>query len=149
MREIHADILNAASDEWILHQCNCVTPDAVGCAKHIFDEYPWANVYKKRSFKKDVPGTIEISQNNGRTIVALYVQYYPGPSKYDNDTKEMRLVWFKSCLNQIKDLPDCPKKFAIPGFIGCGYGGGNWVQYEEIIEEFEKESDIEFIRYVK
>ena len=41
---------------FIGHQCNCVTKDAKGLAKQIFDAFPWANDY----CTDRIPGTIKV-----------------------------------------------------------------------------------------
>ncbi len=43
-----------ADTKYILHQCNCVTINAAGIAKLIFEAFPWANTYSKR------PGNISL-----------------------------------------------------------------------------------------
>lgn len=58
-------------------------------SKLIFDEYPYADVYKVRLLKHSKPGSILI-RGDGETkrfIVSLFGNYYPGfPSNSTLDT---------------------------------------------------------------
>jgi hypothetical protein len=59
------------------------------------------------------------------------------------DTRENRIRWFVHCLNQLKALNI--KSVGLPYQIGCGLGGGDWTAYFEIIQEFARESNIDFL----
>jgi len=59
------------------------------------------------------------------------------------DTRENRIRWFVHCLNQLKALNI--KYVGLLYQIGCGLGGGDWTAYFEIIQEFARESNIDFL----
>lgn len=116
-----------AEEDYICHQCNCVTRRGKGLSEQIFNKFPYADVYSKRK-SPSVPGTIEVRNN----IIAMYAQYFPGKAKYESDGKYERILWFILCLEQIIKLN--PKSIALPYGIGCGLAGGKWSEYYEIIE---------------
>lgn len=90
MKIINGDLLDA-KEEFILHQCNCKTKYAKGLSKTMFSRYPSADVYTIKY--KRVPGKIFTVTENGKTIINLFGQNYPGkPRKYE--TMEQRLIWF-------------------------------------------------------
>jgi hypothetical protein len=130
------DILNS-KEKYIAHQCNCVVNNPKGLAKSIFDKYPYADIYSSRK-NKDIPGHNIICSGNDKIIINMLAQYYPGKSKYNNDSVPNRLQWFRDCLNEISNIPDLKNKkesLAIPFNIGCGLAGGNWDDYYSIIKE--------------
>lgn len=129
---VNGNLLDA-TEQFIIHQCNCVTNQAKTLAKQIFDKYPYANTYKKRSNNKltyNVPGTIDIMGNgtDKRYIINMYSQFYPQKAKFSNDSYEKRLIWFRDCLDQIYKIPNL-ESIALPYNIGCGVAGGNWEKY--------------------
>jgi O-acetyl-ADP-ribose deacetylase (regulator of RNase III) len=139
-----------ADTKYILHQCNCVTENAKGIAKSIFDAFPWANTYTNRVFSSN-KGSIDILGNgsNQRYVINAYVQYYPGkPVGYDN--YKSRLEALKSCFDKIKEIPEI-KSIGIPIGMGCRLAGGKWEDYLPIIEEFanqlKSEQNAEVILY--
>ena len=113
-----------ADTKYILHQCNCVTKDSAGIAKAIFNAFPWANTYSKRT-KHSKQGTIDVLGNglDQRYVINGYVQYYPGkPVSYD--TYESRLEALKSCFDKIENIKNL-ESIGIPYMMGCGLAGGN------------------------
>jgi O-acetyl-ADP-ribose deacetylase (regulator of RNase III) len=161
LKIINGDLLTSG-EQYIAHQCNCVTVRAHGLSKSIADRYPYADVYAKRkpitstrNTAKDtsVPGTIEIcsppSSSNDPHIICMFAQVTPGKtgaySKYYqtnySDTKKNRLAWFEQCLKEIEKLSI--NRVAMPYFIGCGLAGGNWDDYREILNQ----SPLEIILY--
>jgi len=149
---VSGDLLDATED-YIVHQCNCVSTDAKTLAKLIFDKYPYSNSYKNRTVStRSVPGTIELfgNGNNKRFIINAYAQYYPAPSMYQNDTKELRMGWFWDCLDTIAQIENIRNKtIAMPYNIGFGAGGGDWVQYYNSIRSFAIRKKIYISRYIK
>jgi hypothetical protein len=130
-----------AKEEYICHQCNCVTKVAKGLAKDLFERYPDANVYTSRK-TYSVPGTISVHG----TIVNMFAQINPGkPNLQGRDTVENRLAWFKSCLFLIQDLE--PGSIAMPWKIGCGLAGGDWSVYKSMLTDFSYDSGIDIVLY--
>ncbi len=131
----------------LAQQCNCVTVRSHGLSAQIAMRFPWADIYKQRSAlpgrnrarTPSVPGTIQLSKHDGRTIVHLFAQLCPGRSgqfsrvyNIGNDTPEARLKYFASCLRALDAY-----KFdlvAMPYGIGCGLAGGDWAKYEELLQ---------------
>jgi O-acetyl-ADP-ribose deacetylase (regulator of RNase III) len=130
MEEIKGNLLNSKTT-YIAHQCNCKTNLSSGLAYSIFCKFPHADTYNK-SYIKRIPGTISVHNN----VINMYAQIYPGKSNYPNDTPELRLQYFKSCLHEISKLQG--ESIAFPYNIGCGLAGGNWQEYKQLISEFSK-----------
>lgn len=143
---IKGDILNSNS-QYIIHQCNCVTKNAGGLAKAIFDKYPYANTYISRNNSSTL-GSIEIKGDgkDERFIINMYAQFYPGKPNYNNDSYENRKQWFYECLLKISKIKNL-KSVAIPFGIGCNLAGGNWIDYYKMICDFDKSVNIQIIIY--
>lgn len=62
MIEIISGDLFTAQEQYIAHQCNCVTKRAAHLAKDMFAKYPYANIYKGRT-QPDKPGHLIIRGN--------------------------------------------------------------------------------------
>lgn len=151
---VEKDLLEA-SEDYIAHQCNCVTNQSKYIAQQIFDKYPYSNTYKKRTVDKKThhcPGTIDINGNgkDERYVINMYSQYYPSQSKYSNDSRKLRTEWFKKCLDIIgKELNNRNKDatLAMPYKIGCGSAGGNWEEYVKILTDFVNQYKIRLTLY--
>jgi O-acetyl-ADP-ribose deacetylase (regulator of RNase III) len=132
-----------APEQYICHQCNCITDKALGLAKSIFTAFPYADVYTPRGqteSKKDKPGTIQIMGNgkSQRYVINMFAQYYPGKPKIGItrvDLEGEREHWFAQCLDEIKHIQNL-QSVAFPYQIGCGLAGGNWAWYYHMIEQF-------------
>lgn len=133
---VDGDICNA-TEKYIIHQCNCTSKGARGAAQAIFTRFPFANVYKQRNGKRDVPGTIKICGNGAdkRYVIALFGQYGWGKADRKNDSPERRLQFFKSGLAKIGEIEDL-QSVAFPYLVGCGSAGGNWDDYLREIRMF-------------
>jgi O-acetyl-ADP-ribose deacetylase (regulator of RNase III) len=88
---VNGDLLDAQED-YIVHQCNCISTEAKGLAKQIFDKYDYANSYKNRiKGHNQQPGTIEIwgNGNDQKLIINVYAQFFRtfGSKKYINEAK--------------------------------------------------------------
>mmetsp|Transcript_22991 Transcript_22991/g.42305 ORF Transcript_22991/g.42305 Transcript_22991/m.42305 type:complete len:999 (-) Transcript_22991:7-3003(-) len=150
------DILGA-EEEFIAHQCNCVSStSAQGVAEAIFRAFPNADVYKQRAGRgrsHDIPGSVSV---HGR-VVNLYSQLLPGrpaddappggwpgtgryvsPADAASDTRSERLRWFIACLAALpRSLPsDRAVSIAFPAKIGCGLAGGHWQKYLQTLRRF-------------
>jgi O-acetyl-ADP-ribose deacetylase (regulator of RNase III) len=155
------DLLKA-TEQYIVHQCNCVTITAAGLAKAIGIKFPFANPYAHR--RKDpakssrcLPedegklGTIQIwrpEDGQGPSFIGLYAQYGPGkPTKKEGDSKKDREDSFKKCMDSLETVEGL-ESIALPWQIGCGMAGGNWSVYEGIIREWaEKHPDVSVAIY--
>lgn len=152
--EIITGDLLSAKEQYIAHQCNCLTQNSAGTAKAIFDKFPYANSYAARDVA-DTMGTIKIFGNgeDQRYVVNMYAQYYPGRSKYpasDKDGIQARLNCFDRCLLRIANIEGL-KNVAFPYKIGCNLGGGNWEDYLKRLtgfaEHVEKTKDVRVVIY--
>lgn len=134
-----------ATEQFIAHQCNCMTPGATGVAKQIFAKHPLANVYKgrKRTDKSthDKCGTLKVRSN----IIAMFAQYLPGKGKPSANQAMKRLAWFKQCLKELTKLNI--QSVAMPYKIGCGAAGGDWPSYKRTLERFAIASKIKVVLY--
>jgi len=150
---INGDLLDAKED-YIVHQCNCISTNAQALAKQIFGRYDYANSYKNRinndKSTYTQPGTIEIygNGNDQRYVINMYAQYYPAKAKYDNDTLAKRFQWFQQCLNDISKIDNIKNKtLAFPFNIGCGAAGGDWNIYYNAIQTFANKQKINITLY--
>jgi hypothetical protein len=134
----HED-LTKATETYLCHQCNTVTTKAAHLALSVFTSFPYADIYKERAKTKtrDVLGTIIVRGDEKklqRLVASFIAQRYPSYSKYHNDTKEMRLKWFKQCLETWKDKTNT--SFAFAWNTACGSAQGSWDVYLTTLCEF-------------
>lgn len=153
---IDETVLEVGPGWYICHQMDCVSTAAYNHAKAIFAKFPAADLYKARLEigTPDTPGTIKITQVDGRHIVHMFGQYAwgkPTPS----ESQEMREEWFQSCLCALalglrerlnNDHPGEKFKVAFTWNIGCGLEQGIWPNYIGFIVKFMK--DVEDIAEV-
>jgi O-acetyl-ADP-ribose deacetylase (regulator of RNase III) len=144
------DLLDA-QEEFIVHQCNCVSIYAAGLAQAIAVRLPYADPYIDRIpdpanptrcalEHASTPGSIRVWRSNSPDtphVIGLYAQFEGGGPRELNDSKFNRLAWFNICLTKIAKIrPEVPKSLAFPHLIGCGIGGGDWTSYERLIVQF-------------
>lgn len=157
VERVNGSILNSTAN-YIVHQCNCVTPHSKGLAEVLFEKFPWANDYLARlptnGGKRDVAGTISVRGDGKkeRFVINLFAQFYPGkPSTYESEEKRRR--WFKDCLTAVSKLlassssssisstaTAAPITIAFPDGIGCTMAKGSWPKYLAMIETFAAEN---------
>lgn len=144
MRVFRGNLLYA-QEQYIAHQCNCVSDGAKGLAASIFKQWPTANVYKPLHCPKEERrvGNILVNQENCRPIIAMFAQYFPGPPSNrkvpgmeEFDDAETRLSWFQKCLTKIVELN--PESVAFPYAIGCGLAKGEWPLYEALLKKADQ-----------
>lgn len=139
--------LLSAKENHIAQQCNCLTVRSHGLSAVIAKKYPWADVYASRkgignrncAASPELPGTIKVMQNGYTAVICLFAQWAPGTSgsysrsypKTYNDTSSDRERWFAHCLTEVDKL-QLPA-VAVPYMIGCGLAGGNWLNYEAML----------------
>lgn len=142
---ITGDLLDAP-EQYIAHQCNCLTTYAAGIAKQIFTKYPYADDYKNRIFNCQIDqyaellGQIKVHGNgeDNRFVINMFAQLFPGQPKFPNSAKDGSLAresYFKKCLDNIAAIPGL-KSIAFPYKIGCNLAGGNWDNYQRMIDRF-------------
>ncbi len=144
LKVVTGNILSS-EEQYIAHQCNCVTTSSAGLAKIIFTKWTHAECYYIR-WANDKPGTIEVrgdGKYGGRPIINMFAQFNPGkPHKADDphDGYQARKKYFIECMKAIDALK--PSSVAMPHGIGCGLAGGDWEFYEKVITKFSKSFDI-------
>jgi O-acetyl-ADP-ribose deacetylase (regulator of RNase III) len=154
--------ITTATEDYIVHQCNCQSTTAAGLSAVITNKLPYAAPYTHRrpdprrynrcvADDEATPGTIQVwrpdtSAANSPAVIGLYAQYCPGKPAPE-DSKTEREMWFRQCLGLIEKVPGV-KSIAIPWQIGCGLAGGDWEVYEGIIREWaEAHPDINVVMY--
>jgi O-acetyl-ADP-ribose deacetylase (regulator of RNase III) len=148
LKEIIGNLLSA-DEEYVCHQCNCVTRSAGGVAQAIFAKWSYADCYATR-WAPDKPGTIHYVKpsKDYRGVINMFAQYYPGsPQKADDpmDGFQMRKNYFVSCLKEIPKLK--PKSLAFPKFVGCCIAGGVWEDYLKMLTKFSDVTNIPITLY--
>ena len=127
-----------ANEDFKCHQCNCTTFTAKGLASQMFKKYPGANVYAiKHKIAPSIPGTVDVFPEG---VINLYGQYSPGKAsmKTKKESTMQRRDWFQQCLNDMLEKVPSGSTFAFPLGIGCGLAGGDWKEYEKILQEFSQ-----------
>jgi len=151
LKVIEGDLLDSP-EQYIAHQCNCLTQRSTGLAKKIFDKFPYANIYKDRT-KPDIMKEIVICGNGDdkRYVINMLSQYYPGVTKYPQsnlDGTEVRKKAFKVCLQKISQIANL-QSIAFPYKIGCNLAGGKWEVYRKMIKQFAEENTNVSVRIYK
>ncbi len=127
--------------QYIAHQCNCYSRRGAGLASAIFKAFPWADVYSNRSEHENdasLFGSITVHgdpKRNQRYVINIYGQLKPGKPSPGRDSAASRLEASSKALDQIAELPKL-KSIGFPYGIGCGLAGGDWNEYETLLENF-------------
>jgi O-acetyl-ADP-ribose deacetylase (regulator of RNase III) len=127
--------------QYIAHQCNCHSRRGAGLASAIFKAFPWADVYSDRSDRGDdgpLFSSITVHgdpKRNQRYVINIYGQLKPGKPSPGRDSAASRLQAFSKALDQIAELPEL-ESIGFPNGIGCGLAGGDWNEYEKLLEDF-------------
>ena len=137
----------------IAHQADCVTYEPYGLALEISKRLFSSSHQNRELGDPTTNRALEISHNHPGDILAeqpvenfyvfhMYAQQEPGPPTALEDS-EKRYVWFRQCLDKITLF--CQQHsistIAFPRRIGCSeYTGGDWVRYEQLIEQWAIES---------
>ena len=155
MLEIVTGNLLESECRFIAHQCNCYSTRSAGLATAIFKAFPWADVYaERRQCGHDAAlfGSITLHgnpQQNQRQIINIYGQLHPGKPSLGRDSITARLDAFSNALAQIAQIPELTS-IGFPYGIGCGLAGGDWNEYQKLLEGFAEEvsaNDIAAILY--
>jgi O-acetyl-ADP-ribose deacetylase (regulator of RNase III) len=137
LKVVTGNILSS-QEQYIAHQCNCVTTYAKGLADIIFKKWSHADCYAIR-WENDKPGTIEIRGDGqeSRFIINMFGQFNPGKPLRDDDPFDgiqARKGYFIECMKRVAELK--PRSVAMPWQIGCGLAGGDWNFYNKVIDKF-------------
>jgi hypothetical protein len=148
-----------ASEQFIITYGDCVSIYPVSISAEVYAQFLDKNPFRYRKRyenshyikleSRPTPGSVYIS-HGPQKIACIFGQYYKGKSfahnKYDpfhtqiivEDSYEDRLKYFSNGLKKIGKLQ--PQSIAIPYHIGCSVYGGQWKDYEKIIEKFAKKN---------
>jgi hypothetical protein len=168
----NTDIIVALLDNCIdilVQQCNCVCLEPKGLALEIKKRLD-VHIVRSPSNVKNVctedtvsaPGTVDYCKVQQGIVASFFSQYSIGPpNKYNFyksvhsnsviDDSHHRLVWFKLCLDNLKEFcvsinksNNKKVKVGFPYKIGCGMAGGKWEEdYLPMITKFTNDnSDI-------
>jgi len=149
MIEIKIGDLLLADEQYIAHQCNCLTDSAGGIAYYIFKKWIYSDDYTKRKLSGtiDISGSIKIHGDgkHKRFIINMFSQIYPGSPRY-KETLESREKLFQETLDKILEIPNLTS-IAFPYKIGCGLGGGNWENYLKMLTKFSEITSAKVVIY--
>ena len=129
--------------QYLAHQCNCYSRRGAGLASAIFKAFPWADVYSSRFERGDdasLFGSITVHGDPGRNrrcVINIYGQLKPGKPSSGRDSAASRIEAFGKALDQIAKFPEL-ESIGFPYGIGCGLAGGDWNEYEKLLEDFAK-----------
>ena len=147
MLEIVTGNLLESECQFIAHRCNCYSTRSAGLATAVFKAFPWADVYSDRRQRGNdaaLFGSITIHGNpqlNKRQIINIYGQLYPGKPSPGQDSMAARLAAFRNALAQIARIPDLAS-IGFPYGIGCGLAGGDWNEYQKLLEHFAEQVSV-------
>jgi len=133
----------------LIHQCNCQRNMGAGIALQIAKKYPEAKQADEqfRYSASERLGKCSVAKTkDGKMIVNLYAQKYPGKVKYGNIEKEQNeryLAFEKGLRSVLTSLPTLEKKqfpikIGLPYLIGCDLAGGDWDVIYGIIKKLAK-----------
>lgn len=141
-----------ATEDYIMHQCNCISVRPHGLSKTIasslgseYDVYARRRPIGRRNCcieaDRPEPGTALILRDR---VICLFGQYGMGrPFSSNNrnrdlhpgDTHAQREAWFASALvDAARQIPETAT-VAAPYGIGCGLAQGRWSTYERLLLE--------------
>lgn len=144
MLEIAAGNLLESECQYIAHQCNCYSTRSAGLATALFKAFPWADVYSDRRQRGNDAasfGSITIHGNpqlNQRQVINIFGQLYPGKPSPGRDSVTARLAAFRKALARIARIPELTS-IGFPYGIGCGLAGGDWNEYQKLLDDFAEE----------
>jgi len=138
MKIIEGDLLSVHTGV-IAHQVNCRKVMGAGLALQIRQKYPI--VYEEYLKKPAILGAIDVLPVTSTLRVAnLYAQVDIKRAKADRLPRVITpkpltsLAALECCLTKLKRA--CPNEaIFLPWGIGCGLGGANWEDVEEIIQK--------------
>jgi O-acetyl-ADP-ribose deacetylase (regulator of RNase III) len=135
---IEGDILDVKV-QYIAQQCNATHNRNFGLSSLISKKYPYANIYNGRyAIKERKGGDIIIrGENEEQKVICLIGQINQGKPNKKDETKESRERLFDECLEKIFKIEGL-NEIAFPYGIGCGYGGGDWCKYLNIITKYSE-----------
>lgn len=147
---IHGDLVVAAKKEpaqfWaIAHGCNCEKTMGAGIARQIAREFPEAARVDRVTYNKNTPGGLtyaycktEDPEHPMIRVVNLYTQHLwarePGSALFQLEylLRATRALGMLVKSLHHSDIYEDKVRIGIPR-IGCGLGGGNWEEVENLL----------------
>ena len=134
MLSIVEDDITEIKVQYIAHQCNATHNRNFGLSSKISKKFPFANLYcGKFAESNRKPGSIIVREN----VIAMIAQINQGQPKPGQETNTSREKLFAKCLEEIAAIKDI-HEVAFPFGIGCGYAGGDWDTYFDMIVDFSE-----------
>lgn len=131
----------------LCHQVNCMGRMGSGIAKAIKEK--WPVVYKEYmeycsprlidpNFQKTMLGHMQmVSVGPGLVVCNMFGQFGFGQARIQYTNYDAVALAFEDLANVIADAADPNAyKIYVPYKMGCGLGGGDWTEYQAIIEKF-------------
>lgn len=122
----------------IAHQTNTIGRMGAGLARIIKDNYLTNAEYQKyvalcgkQVTKRALLGHVQLlTAKDGRLIANCFAETVPTGRKRDTD-----YAAFEACMAQLKAiaLSENISNIGIPGLMGCGLAGGNWLEILKIL----------------
>lgn len=154
---IEGDLLTTQADVYV-HQISSMPCKAHGLSASIATSFPWADHYGQRTQMdgrnlatpdtRPACGSFQVSVNPNpaaapRAVAGVVGQLDFGAPGYKRsrvplycDTASERLSWFAEGLHRVCEWASTEgyTTLALPYQVGCGLGGGKWVEYAAAIE---------------
>jgi hypothetical protein len=159
IKVVEDDVLNC-QESFVMQITNCVAITPHGLNAIFTRRWPWANVYRSRRRSSDrkieaaTPGTVAkmrpAKDEDGPIVLCLMAQWAPGrpdrvlewyPPK--DDSIANRYEWFRQCIRTLENDKEITDRIAVPFRLGCGMGGGDWKDYEGVLQR----STLRFVIY--
>jgi O-acetyl-ADP-ribose deacetylase (regulator of RNase III) len=149
MRVVQGDLLEA-KEEIIAHGCNCQGVMGSGVAKVIKEKWPEAferYVDDLSNFSTKLGDATIVFTEEGKCVFNLLTQNnYGTVDRMVNYAALITSLQFAIVLYHIETGKNVTS-IAIPK-IGAGLGGGNWEIIHQLLEDFEKMYNVEFVLYI-
>ena len=146
IKHIKCDIFESGADV-ILHQVNCQGVMGSGIAKQVREKYPWVyGEYKEACLSSDSHNLLGFAQHVYIDETHIIVNVF-GQDMYGYDGKCYTNYYaLRLALENVRDF-NVGKTIAIPYFMGCARGGGDWNVVYQMIEEIFTDNDVLICKY--
>lgn len=160
IKYVEGDITNYPEADYICQQNDCVSHHSYSLSYTIavklgVDPYEQRCITSGIGIKSLDPdftmpdlGTIQFfpatKKDKNVTVICMYAQKGWGSIESNStsrlETFQSREKAFQECLNQINEEVERTAVIAFPYAIGCGHGGGSWLNYQTMITDFAQKN---------